>query len=129
MLLFTYGTLKLEKVQTEIFGKVLQGKDDIVKGYKLGIFHFVNPEAIAISEKDCHPLATPSENPNDEISGTIYEINEEEIKTKEICITDDCERVQVITDSGTICWMYVIKSKKKLFNYIKNNNDEHIKIG
>lgn len=129
MLLFTYSTLLSEKVQIDFFGKVLNGINDVVKGYKLGVFQIINPEAISVSENDCHPIATPSKNPNDEVSGAVYEIPEEKLKIIEQCISEDCFKTKVVTESGTQCWMYTIKAEKKLFNYIKNNNDEHIKIG
>ena len=45
-LLFSYGTLQLEQVQLETFGRLLKGEKDILEDYKLTVIEITDPEVL-----------------------------------------------------------------------------------
>ena len=55
--LFSYGTLQLDKVQLETFGRLLNTKPDILQGYEIRDCLILDPEVIAASGKEYHPIA------------------------------------------------------------------------
>ncbi|MGY5356111.1 gamma-glutamylcyclotransferase family protein [Wenyingzhuangia sp. IMCC45467] len=108
-LFFSYGVLQFEKTQIETFGKPLPSKKDIVKGYKLDNIKVVNPEMVTLMDNNFHPIAKPSNNPNDEIIGTVFELNEDDLAKAE-AFTNQCKtikKIEVTLDSGKKSWMYV----------------------
>ena len=45
-LLFSYGTLQLEKVQMESFGRTLKGAKDAIPGYKLSTVEITDKDVL-----------------------------------------------------------------------------------
>lgn len=45
-LLFSYGTLQLEQVQLETFGRLLKGEKDVLSGYKITMLEITDPEVL-----------------------------------------------------------------------------------
>ena len=54
--LFSYGTLQLESMQLEVFGRLLNGKRDILFGYTFGSMVVSDEEVIRSSGTDRHPI-------------------------------------------------------------------------
>ena len=54
--LFSYGTLQYRKVQIETFGRILNGTNDILIGYKLKELKIKNQDVINTSGKENHPI-------------------------------------------------------------------------
>ena len=105
--LFSYGTLQLEKVQLESFGRKLQGTEDVLIGFKLEKLRITDKAVLAVSEKEFHPIAILTNNTNDTISGTLYEITSEELAQADRYEVDDYKRVEATFQSGKKGWIYV----------------------
>ena len=50
-LLFSYGTLQKEKVQMELFGRLLQGTKDVLEAYKISFIE-IKDEAFLSKGED-----------------------------------------------------------------------------
>ncbi|WP_421807121.1 gamma-glutamylcyclotransferase family protein [Flagellimonas sp.] len=106
-LLFSYGTLQLKKVQLESFGRELNGAEDALKGYKLEQLEITNKAVLDKSQQNFHPIAVPTQDPNDQIIGTLYEISKEELKQADLYEVNDYKRVKATFHSGKQGWVYV----------------------
>ncbi len=106
-LLFSYGTLQLEKVQLESFGRILKGANDSLKGYKLGQLKITDPDVLAKSEKEFHPIAEMSDNSNDQVEGMLFEITQQELDEADAYEVDDYKRIEATFTSGKKGWIYV----------------------
>ena len=110
--LFSYGTLQLEKVQIENYGRLLKGNKDRLMNYKLGQLKITDPDVIKKSGKNYHPIAIRTENQNDFIEGTIYELTNEELKASDDYEVNEYERVLEVFSSKQEAWIYVAKRDK-----------------
>lgn len=118
--LFSYGTLQLEKVQIENYGRLLKGKKDTLLSYKLDKLKITDTEVLKKSGKEFHPIAIKTGSPNDVIEGTIFEITEEELIATDKYEVSDYQRVLETFVSGEQAWVYIAKSEKP-FSTITNN--------
>ena len=105
--LFSYGTLQLEKVQIESFGRLLNGEYDSLKGYLLGQLKITDPVVLAKSEKEYHPIAKLTNNTNDEVQGMLFQITQEELDQADAYEVDDYKRIEATFTSGKKGWIYV----------------------
>ena len=106
-LLFSYGTLQLEKVQIESFGRKLNGTEDVLKGYKLKQLQITDKTVLEKSEQAFHPIAITSNDPNDQIKGKIYEISTEELNQADLYEVSDYKRIKTTFASGKKGWVYI----------------------
>ena len=107
--LFSYGTLQLEKVQIETYGRLLKGEKDSLLNYKLDKLKITDAEVIKKSGKEFHPIAMKTGISDDMIDGTIYEITEEELDSTDKYEVSDYKRVLETFVSGKKAWIYVAK--------------------
>lgn len=105
--LFSYGTLQKEKVQMELFGQLLNGTKDVLKGYKLSSIEIKEESVLSKSEQKYHLIAILSKDNTDIIEGTVFEISEEELLSSDKYEPDDYKRVKVVLQSGKEGWIYV----------------------
>jgi len=105
-LLFSYGTLQMEKVQLETYGRKLKGKPDKLIGYKLSNLRITDKSVIEKSGKDIHPVAINTGDRNDNIAGVIFEITEQELAETDKYEVSDYERVKETFESGRKAWVY-----------------------
>lgn len=109
--LFSYGTLQLEKVQLENYGRLLKGKKDSLSNYKLGKLRITDEEVVMKSGKEYHPIAIKTGNPNDRIEGIILEITDEELHETDNYEVSDYQRVLETFSSGQKAWVYIAKDE------------------
>lgn len=109
-LLFSYGTLQLEKVQLENYGRILKGVKDRLNGYKIENIRINDLNVIAKSQLDYHPIAFKSQNGKDFIEGVIFELTNTELIETDKYETNDYQRILEIFDSGKKAWVYVSKN-------------------
>ena len=64
-LLFSYGTVQLEKVQMESFGRKLSGTKEVLNGYTTLQVKITDKDVLTKSELEFHPVAVPTSNKND----------------------------------------------------------------
>lgn len=55
-LLFSYGTLQLERVQLKTFGRLLRGTKDILVSYSISKIEISDEDVIATSGERYHPI-------------------------------------------------------------------------
>lgn len=105
--LFSYGTLQQSEVQMANFGRLLAGEADAVTGYRLSSVRIDDPEVVAESGSDVHPILVASGHPGDEIEGTVFLITAQELAAADDYETDAYVRVEVPLRSGASAWAYV----------------------
>ncbi|MFE6746166.1 gamma-glutamylcyclotransferase family protein [Kitasatospora purpeofusca] len=105
--LFSYGTLQLEQVQLSSFGRPLDGRADALPGFRLTMIEITDPEVIAASGTDRHPLVLPSAGAGDAVEGTVFAVTDEELAAADAYEVDDYARHEVVLASGTRAWVYL----------------------
>ncbi len=98
--LFSYGTLQKKKVQLKLFGRLLVGTNDILKGYKISSIEIKDESFLSKGEQKYQLTAIPSKNDTDIIEGTVFEISEEELILADKYEPDNYKRVKVVLQSG-----------------------------
>ena len=109
-LLFSYGTLQLEKVQLENYGRTLKGEWDRLKGYRFDKLKILDATVIAKSQLEFHPIAVESKSDTDFIEGTMFEITDSELVETDKYEVGDYQRIQETFESGKKAWVYVAKN-------------------
>ena len=109
-LLFSYGTLKLEKVQLETYGRKLVGKKATLSGFELKELEIKDSSVIAKSNTNIHPIAKKTNNDNDTIDGYIFELTGAELLQTDAYEVADYKRVLETTASGDKVWIYIAKN-------------------
>jgi hypothetical protein len=108
--LFSYGTLRYEKVQIETFGRKLEGTEDFLTGFVLKKLKITDPDVIAKSGEDIHSIVEFSGNPQDRLPGMVFKISPEELARADEYEVDDYKRIQVKLLSGVSAWVYTADS-------------------
>ena len=108
VLLFSYGTLKDKDVQIANFGRELRGREDALPGYARRMVAIIDPKVAALSGESHYANAEPSSNPEDAVSGTVFEMTEQELATADKYEeVPKYRRISVALRSGDQAWVYV----------------------
>ncbi len=105
--LFSYGTLQLPRVQMDTFGRPLKGEADTLIGFRLERVEITDPAVLKSSGEAFHPIVVPSDDTSDTVSGTVFEITEQELARADHYEVEDYKRVEVALVSGRRAWLYV----------------------
>lgn len=105
--LFSYGTLRYEPVQMSTFGRVLQGKADILLGFALTMVQINDADVVAVSGEAHHPILSYTGNDEDKIEGMVFLVNSEELLQADSYEVSDYKRVFAKLASGAGAWVYV----------------------
>lgn len=105
--LFAYGTLQLEPVQVELFGRRLDGIADTLAGFSLVPLDIEDSAVVALSGKSTHTMASFTGCDRDIIAGTAFRMSPAEIEAADGYEVPAVVRVQVTLQSGAIAWVYV----------------------
>jgi len=105
--LFSYGTLQQEGVQLETFGRRLEGLPDALPGFRQAWVRITDPEVIATSGTDRHPIVVESGDTADEVAGAVFEVTDAELAAADTYEVSDYKRVAVRLRSGVDAWVYV----------------------
>ena len=109
--LFSYGTLQLESVQRQTYGRLLKGASDRLHGYTLDQIRITDPDVLAKSQQEFHPIARFTGNEDDFVQGIVFEISDEELEATDAYEVSDYERKGVQFASGKDGWIYVERLK------------------
>ena len=104
--LFSYGTLQKEKTQLELFGRVLQGSKDTLKGYKPESIEIKDEKFLSKGEQQQQLTAVLTNNNADSMEGTVFEISKEELLLTDKYEPDNYKRINVKLESGKEAWIY-----------------------
>lgn len=108
VLLFSYGTLQNRNVQIANFGRELTGREDVLPGYARRIVAITDPKVVALSGDSEYANAERSSNPEDAVSGIVFEITEQELAAADQYEEDaEYRRIFVRLRSGAQAWVYV----------------------
>jgi hypothetical protein len=111
--LFSYGTLRYEKVQLETFGRLLQGQPDGLMGYRLSNVKITDPKVLAMSGEAIHPMLVWTGEPHDQVEGMVFQVTEAELRQADAYEVADYQRVEASLQSGGKTWVYVSAAHPK----------------
>jgi gamma-glutamylcyclotransferase (GGCT)/AIG2-like uncharacterized protein YtfP len=103
--LFSYGTLQKTQVQLKLFGRLLDGERDVLKGYKLSPIEIKDESFLAKGEDKYQLTLIPSK--DDMVEGTVFAISEEELLSADRYEPENYKRIKVALRSGKEAWIYV----------------------
>jgi gamma-glutamylcyclotransferase (GGCT)/AIG2-like uncharacterized protein YtfP len=107
-LLFSYGTLQQDTVQTSTFGRRLQGRPDVLHGFEPGRVPIQDAPLVKATGRAYHANARYTGRAADQVMGTVFEVTD-----AELAAADGHEapaqyrRVAVTLASGARAWVYV----------------------
>jgi len=105
--LFAYGTLRQKEVQLAIFGRVLEGRADVLPGYALSPLLITDPGVIATSGTAHHTIVRETGDPLDAVPGIVFRITQAELAAADAYEVADVTRVAVRLGSGIDAFVYV----------------------
>ncbi len=105
-LLFSYGTLQLASVQMSQFGRLLEGSDDTLHGYKQIEITIRDPDVLEASGIEVH-LALVPDTDAPPIPGKVFHLTPEELAAADVYESENYARVAAPLASGTTAWVYV----------------------
>lgn len=105
--LFAYGTLQTEAVQLSLFGRRLDGKEDVLAGYRLTIIRIEDHEFVALSGSAHHRSLQFTGNPSDFVEGTAFAVTDSELQQADAYEPDGYTRNLVQLRSGLKAWVYL----------------------
>lgn len=104
--IFSYGTLQNDKVQLNLFGRILNGYKDSLKGYRLSSIEIKDELIFSSNEEKYFHTVIISDNLNDTVDGTVYEISEEELLKADRYEPENYKRFKTELVSGKQAWIY-----------------------
>ena len=108
-LLFSYGTLQRVEVQLRLFGRRLDGQEDSLPGYTTVTIEIKDETFLKNGDGKFQKIASASENVNEKIEGTVFEVSAEELAHADKYEPEDYKRIRVILSSGKEAWIYAAK--------------------
>ena len=105
--LFSYGTLRLEDVQLATFGRRLEGRPDVLIGYRLVMITIEDADFVAKSGSADHRNLEFTGNTSDFVEGTVFRMTREELEQADAYEPEGYERVLVQSKSGLNVWVYL----------------------
>jgi hypothetical protein len=104
--LFSYGTLRQSDVQAALFGRAVLTVKDSLPGHRLDWLVINDPEVVATSGSDRHPILRKS-SPDDSVEGAYLELTDAELAAADNYEVDDYVRTAVELASGVDAWVYL----------------------
>ena len=104
--LFSYGTLQKEKVQIELFGRLLHSTKDILRGYKLSSIEIRDETFLLTGEGNIQLTVIPSNDKKNNIEGMVFEISAEELLLADNYEPKNYKRIKTELGSGKMAWIY-----------------------
>lgn len=112
-LLFSYGTLQQKEVQIANFGRELSGEPAILAGYTLSETVISDQKVIEQSGSDRHPILHFTGKKADQVSGTCFELSDEELLLADSYEVEQYTRIKSHTLDGLACWIYAATNEVK----------------
>ena len=107
--LFSYGTLQLEQVQLDTFGRLLSGEPATLTGYIVSEVEITDAKVLKSSGQRFHPALIKTGVATDIVTGTIFSITEQELSNADSYEVDDYVRVKELFNNKNNAWLYVAK--------------------
>ena len=103
---FSYGTLRQENVQQALYGRKVETTDDVLEGWRLDWVEITDPEVIAASGSDRHPILRKGD-AQDRVIGAYLQLTDEELATTDAYEVEDYSRILIKLASGVEAFVYV----------------------
>ena len=105
-LIFSYGTLQMERVQRELLGRLVQMDDDALLGFESVPITIDHPDVIEFSGTATHLALIPG-HPAARIAGKVLHITEADWPALDDYEGEEYRRIEVTLASGNPAWVYV----------------------
>lgn len=107
--LFAYGTLQLDEVQLETFGRKLDGERDALPEYKLVMITITDQEFVIKSGSANHRSLQFTGSSADVVEGVVFKVTRKELEQADAYEPEGYERVRAQLSSGANAWVFVHK--------------------
>ena len=107
--LFSYGTLQLEDVQLETFGRKFEGSRDALSGYKLVMITITDEAFVVKSGTANHRTLQFTGNSADVVEGTVLKVTQQELEQADAYEPEGYERVRIQLRTGGNAWVFIHK--------------------
>jgi len=105
--LFSYGTLQKKTVQLDLFGRILSGSVDVLRGYKISTIEIADEAFLSKGEAKYQKTLLISNNERDRVNGMALEVTNDELLLADKYEPQNYKRVSVMLESGKKAWVYV----------------------
>jgi len=105
--IFSYGTLQDPAVQVAVFGRRIPSLPDELPGFILDRVRIVDPDVIAKSGSDDHPILRRSSAAGASVVGSALAIGPEDVAKADAYEVADYCRIAVTLASGRNAYVYV----------------------
>jgi gamma-glutamylcyclotransferase (GGCT)/AIG2-like uncharacterized protein YtfP len=99
--LFAYGSLQNEDIQTDLFGRILEGTPEKLIGYIVKNIQIEEEFGLVY-----YPIITETHKPEDTINGMVYAITTKELHQSDLYEGLHYKRVEVQLQSEQKAWAY-----------------------
>ncbi|MEZ0244925.1 MAG: gamma-glutamylcyclotransferase family protein [Sphingomonas sp.] len=106
VLIFSYGTLQMPRVQRELLGRLVQMDDDALLGFETVAVEIDHPDVIEFSGSSTHLGLVPGA-PDARIAGKLLHVTEADLPALDDYEGEEYTRVEVTLASGRRAWVYV----------------------
>ena len=107
VLLFVYGTLRLPQVQLAMFGRVIDGHDDVLLGYTIDYLEVTEPHVVELIGRSTQPVLSATGNRVDKAFGRVLTVTIDEVEGADEHAAISHRRVAVELASGREAWVYI----------------------
>lgn len=107
--LFSYGTLRLEEVQVETFGRRLDGEPDTLPGYRLVMITITDEDFVIKSGTADHRNLEFTGDETDIVEGFVFKVTKQELEKADAYEPEGYERMTARLRSGGSAWVFVHK--------------------
>lgn len=105
--LFSYGSLRRRDVQLAVFGRELEGYDDVLPGFIAALITLTDPRTIATSGTADHLILRATGDGPGEVTGMALAIRPEDLPVADAYEPEGYERTAVTLVSGRRAFVYV----------------------
>jgi hypothetical protein len=105
-LLFSYGTLQQEAVQTSTFGRLLEGQPDELIGFEQSLLRIADPQFVATSGRTHNSIVKFNGRKDSRVRGTVFEVSESELVKADQYEPMGYKRISALLASGRRAWVY-----------------------
>lgn len=105
--LFSYGTLQSQAVQLATFGRKLDGRADLLQGFKLDRIEISDASVVKTGGKTHHPIICHTGVSDDGVAGIVFTVTPSELAQADAYEVSDYRRNRVLLASGVSAWSYV----------------------
>lgn len=105
--LFTYGALQAPDVQLDTFGRLIDGEDDALAGFRLDDGEVGDDRSPSSQAAHRRRVLRHTGHPHDRVFGAVLPLSPAELDAADELLAAGARRVSVVLESGLSAWVYV----------------------